>query len=126
MRSASRAHERAAHQSPISKWSSASSQSAAEMFRAPRVRVSVCCRPPVIVRPSLRRPAPHEKGTREPGCGPLGVRDVHLGSRIGWALRGFAAAGRFPARAVAPYVAMIAILLVRPYGLLGAAPAERV
>jgi branched-chain amino acid transport system permease protein len=28
--------------------------------------------------------------------------------------------------AVAPYIVMIAILLVRPYGLLGAAPAERV
>jgi branched-subunit amino acid ABC-type transport system permease component len=27
--------------------------------------------------------------------------------------------------AVAPYVAMIAILLVRPYGLLGVKPAER-
>jgi branched-chain amino acid transport system permease protein len=28
--------------------------------------------------------------------------------------------------AVAPYIVMIAILLVRPYGLLGTAPAERV
>jgi branched-chain amino acid transport system permease protein len=28
--------------------------------------------------------------------------------------------------AVAPYIAMIAILLVRPYGLFGARPVERV